>query len=186
LEDDVNIGILRITAFLTRVDGKLSSGLEVPKEIDVDKKADKLSELRSLYTSGITQCFFDPGKARDLSEDIARIRLITSNAFFAPFPLTKPDKYREMVKKFPQVGSNTKMGMIQMQAAAEDLMRAHGAGSANKDVTRTTYTFGEFIPVFAKTFQDAISGLSELDKQCNATISRDAAALKSMSVSSQR
>jgi hypothetical protein len=186
LDNDVRTGILRIGAFLARFDGKVSSGLEGPHEIDMEKKADQLVGLRNLYTSGITQCFFDPGKARDLSESMARLRLISSSAVFISLPVAQPDKYREMVSKFPQVGSNTKMGLIQIQSSAADLMRVSGAVITTKDVGRTTYTFAEFVPVFAKSSLEAVAGLQELDKQCNATISRDATALKSMSVSSDR
>jgi hypothetical protein len=186
VQSDTSVGLLRLAAFLAQMDKTFTSGLEAPKEIDMDKKDDKLAALRILSTSGVTQCFFDPGKARDLSEGMARLRLVTSNAFFIQLAVGDPDKYQEMVSKFPQVGGNTKMGMIQMQAATEDLMRVSGAGSATANGARMTYTFEEFVPVFAKHSQDVIAGLRELDNQCNATISQDAAALKSMAVSSER
>ena len=58
--------------------------------------------------------------------------------------------------------------------------------AATKDVARPTYTIGELIPVFAKSPLEAVDGLKDLDMQCNATINRDATALKSMSMNSDR
>jgi hypothetical protein len=182
LDADIIGGLLRTGAFLARIDTKLNEGLESPKPLDLEKKSDKLAELRTLSVAGVTQCFLDPAKARNLSEEMSRLRLITSNAFFISMPISQPNKYREMSAKFPQVASNTKMGILQIDSAAEDLMRSTARTPAE---TKISYTFDAFFPVFARNALNTLNGLKELDAQCNATILRDTEALKSMSQGSR-
>jgi hypothetical protein len=183
LDKDVGTGVLRMGVFLGRLDTKLSA-VDSPREITFDKSEDKLGELRKVYTLGITACFFDPARARELSEAMTTLRILTSNAFSVLLP-TQPDEYQEMVSKFPQVGSNTKMGLIQMQSAAAAIMRGDNVASG-RDGGPDNYTFAEFIPALTSSILKAVAGLHELDSTCKATISRDVAALKSMTVSAER
>jgi len=104
---------------------------------------------------------------------MARLRLVSSNATFVALPVGRPAKYRDMVAKFPQVGTNTNMGVLQMQSAMQDVIQW--------SKSKRPATIQESILALAKGYQAALGGLVDLDRQCNVTINRDAGALKSMS-----
>jgi hypothetical protein len=154
--------------------------LEAPHELDLSgSKQDKLGFLEALVTSGVTQCFLDPAQGRDLSENMVRLRLVSANAFWINQPLASPIQFRQFVKKFPQVGTNTEQGVLKLQAAVDEVLTAAG-----KDARQATIQ--DMTSVLANDYQSALLGLIDLDKACTETIAHDSTDLKLISARARR
>lgn len=174
LDQDLGRGLLRLSAFLQHLESAMRPLLEAPHELDLKNEQDKLVSLAALVTSGVTQCFFDPPKGRDLSENMARLRLVSANAFWVAQPVASPIQFRAFAKKFPQVGTNTQNGIIKLQAAVEEVVSAAGKNARS-------VTMQDFTSLLADRYRSALLDLIDLDKACTETIARDSADLKLIS-----
>jgi hypothetical protein len=181
LNEDVARGIVRLSVFLGHIESTTQPLLEAPHELDLNNnnKEDKLGSVQALVASGVTQCFFDPAEGRDLAENMARLRLVSANAFWVIQQIVDPVQFRGFVKKFPQVGTNTEAGVLKLQAAASEILR-----SAGKDERQGTIQ--DFTTVLANDYRSALFGLTDLDKACTETIARDSADLKLISNRARR
>jgi hypothetical protein len=173
-------GIVRLSAFLGHVENTMRPLLDAPHELDLNgNKQDNLGSLQALVTSGITQCFFDPAKGRDLSQNMARLRLVSANAFWVVQPVAAPLEFRDFVKRFPQVGVNTESGILKLGAAVDEVI-----ATAGRDQRHATIL--DFTTILANGYNAALAGLVDLDRSCTETIDHDSADLKRISSGGRR
>jgi len=182
LDPDVATGILRLAAFLRSLDERFNSALGVPKELDPNKKFDKLETLTSIATSGVAQCFFDSEKERVLYRTISSLRLISSDGFGLSFRIGNPTAFHKITAQFPQTDTNTKMDVLEIESTAEQLLPLGINQSPAASSGQVQYSFGDFISAVAHGCQLTMTQLHELDEQCGSTIREDAASLKLMDI----
>jgi hypothetical protein len=181
VDPDVALGLVRYSRYLVEVENAESRVLEMPQELDSDKKSDNLTELSTLIAEGQTDCYLDPEVARDLSETMALLRLITTSAHAVIFRIADSATFREFTSKYPQTNTNTKMMVMQFQDAAGKIASLNKKDPSPTAPQHIKYTINDLVFSIANAQQTVIARLHDFDDQCKATLKHDAVALKSMS-----
>lgn len=177
--------LLALTEQLASMSQNADKIVQQPELRIRDKEGDNnIAVVTNLVRPAATSCLLDSGKVAFLIDRANAFALLSGNAFWIPFPLSKTDKYLESVAKFPQVGQNTQMGLLSFESAVPAVRalssQAAGSTAAAAPQADDDYT----VLAFARDTQQLRTmlnqSLDDLLSACKVQIDQDKATVKAL------
>ena len=145
-----------------------------------------LAVVTDLLRPAASACLLDGTRSATLVERANSFALLAANSHWLVHPSENLVQYVSFYKQFPQVKSNTNMGLIQYESAAEDVavLAARTRGEQrDRSAFRTSYTLPQLASDVRALHEATLSSLDELLAACNALATQDRTALAAIDVS---
>jgi hypothetical protein len=133
-----------------------------------DEIPNDLAVVTDLIRPAATYCLLEGNKSAPLVEQANAFALLTENSHWLAQPLDKPDEYIAFYNQFPQIKTNTQMGLIQYEEAVKGVIAAVRTSStpSKQEEPDDSYTLLSYLQDVRALHGGLLSSLDNLLEAC--------------------